>query len=823
MNAEDTAGPYSAEGSVTTLPLAPVAPGAPTYTEVGSTAVRLSWTGVEGATSYDVERAPSVDGPWGPSGSGIAGTTHVDSTLSANTTYWYRVTARNAGGSGVPSAPSSVTTGPGAPGTPTFSDVGANGVTLSWTAPASGADTYLVERASASGTDWNTVATVPALTWPDATVAPDTTYQYRVRGGIASVFGDPSPAASVTTLPLPPAAPTTPTCGPVGETLVTVSWTAVTGATSYDLERADTAAGSWGPAASDLTATTHDDVGRSANTTYWYRVRGSNTGGDGGFSPACSALTRPAAPGTPTFSNVATTSLTVSWIPPTGGAATYTLERATGAGAFTALAPGLTATAFADSTLSANVTYRYRVRAANASGDGAYSGEGSVTTLAGVPGTPTFTAVTATSLTVSWTAPSGGASSYDVERAPSASGPWTAISTGVTTLTTADSGLLAGTLYWYQVRAQSSAGTGAYSAAAQVITQPGAPGAPTFTNLGATSVTVSWMPVAGAVSYKIERAPDDGSNAPGTWQQLAAGITTTSHDSTGLGANVKYWYRVRATNASGDGAYSAESSVTTLPGAPGTPTFSGATTTSLTVSWTAPAGGATSYELERAPSATGTFARVATPTSATAIDAGLTVGTTYWYRVRAVSSAGPSGYSAVASRPTLPDVPGAITFSNIVATSLRVTWGAAVGATSYKIERAPDNGSNAPGTWQQLASGVTGTTYDSTGLSANVKYWYRVRATNVSGDGAYTAPASATTLPNPPGAPTFSSITPSSLTVSWTAPTGGASSYDLERGTSATGPGLRSPPKRRRSRTRTRGSPPGRRTGTRSVQRTWMA
>ncbi len=138
---------------------------------------------------------------------------------------------------------------------------------------------------------------------------------------------------------------------------------------------------------------------------------------------------------------------------------------------------------------------------------------------------------------------------------------------------------------------------------------------------------------------------------------------------------MKYWYRVRATNASGDGAYSAESSVTTLPGAPGTPTFSGATTTSLTVSWTAPAGGATSYELERAPSATGTFVRVATPTSATAIDAGLTVGTTYWYRVRAVTSAGPSGYSAVASRPTLPDVPGAITFSNIAATSLRVTWG----------------------------------------------------------------------------------------------------------------------------------------------------
>jgi hypothetical protein len=140
------------------------------------------------------------------------------------------------------------------------------------------------------------------------------------------------------------------------------------------------------------------------------------------------------------------------------------------------------------------------------------------------------------------------------------------------------------------------------------------------------------------------------------------------------------------------------SSITTLPGAPGKPTFGVATTTSLVVSWVPPAGGATSYELQRAPSATGSWTTVQTVTAptSTVTDTGLTVGTTYWYQVRAVTPAGASAYSAFASRPTLPDISGTITFSNIGATSVRLTWGAAAGATSYRVERAP---TTARGSW----------------------------------------------------------------------------------------------------------------------------
>ena len=91
--------------------------------------------------------------------------------------------------------------------------------------------------------------------------------------------------------------------------------------------------------------------------------------------------------------------------------------------------------------------------------------------------------------------------------------------------------------------------------------------------------------------------------------------------------------------------------------------------------------------------------------------------------------------------------------------------------TGYTVERAPDN-VGVPGTWAAIASlGANSTIYNNTGLSANTRYWYRVRAFNSTDVSAYSSQVSATTLAAPPAAPSnlqAQSLSSSRIDLTWT-------------------------------------------------------
>lgn len=90
----------------------------------------------------------------------------------------------------------------------------------------------------------------------------------------------------------PPATPPAPaglTATAQSQTSILVSWTAVAGATSYTLERADASApGVCAPLGGSLTTTSYTDNAVTSGVAYSYRVAAVNANGTGSFSSAAS-------------------------------------------------------------------------------------------------------------------------------------------------------------------------------------------------------------------------------------------------------------------------------------------------------------------------------------------------------------------------------------------------------------------------------------------------------------------------------------------------------------------------------------------------------
>jgi len=279
---------------------------------------------------------------------------------------------------------------------------------------------------------------------------------------------------------------------------------------------------------------------------------------------------------------------------------------------------------------------------------------GGTTPIPTAPNAPTALTASAGSalVTLNWTA-SANATSYSVKRATTAGGPYTTVATGITGTTYTNTGLTNGTTYYYVVSAVNSVGESPNSVQASATPQATAtvPAAPTAltASSGSALVTLNWTASAGATGYNVKRATTSG----GPYTTVATGVTGTTYTNTALTNGTTYYYVVSAVNGAGESANSAQASATpqaavTVPAAPtGLTATAGNAQASLT--WTASAG-ATGYNVKRATTSGGPYTTVATGvTGTTYTNTALTNGTTYYYVVSAVNSAGESTNSAQAS------------------------------------------------------------------------------------------------------------------------------------------------------------------------------
>jgi fibronectin type 3 domain-containing protein len=199
-------GPGGASGNSGPVVAKPVpsppaaAPGSLTATPSQATNTFLNWSAVSGALGYVIQRATTLAGPYLLLGS-ITELTYTDYGVDPTGTYYYKVTAVNAGGT---SPDSTTTTRPAAPAS-LFATPGNSQVRLTW--PLSiGATGYIVYRGTASGAETDTLAIgITSTNYTDSSAVNGSTYYYVVAATGAAANSGNSPEASAT-----PAVPTQP-------------------------------------------------------------------------------------------------------------------------------------------------------------------------------------------------------------------------------------------------------------------------------------------------------------------------------------------------------------------------------------------------------------------------------------------------------------------------------------------------------------------------------------------------------------------------------------------------------------------------------------
>jgi hypothetical protein len=168
-----------------------------------------------------------------------------------------------------------------------------------------------------------------------------------------------------------------------GSASVSLSWTASTGATSYNVYRGTTSGGEGAtPIATGITTTSYPDTGLTNGQEYFYEVAAVNSAGTSAMSNEASATPEAPAPPAPTglTATAGTASVSLSWTASTG-ATSYNVYRGTTAGgeSATPIATGITTTAYPDTGLTNGQIYYYEVAAVNSAGTSPMSNEASAT------------------------------------------------------------------------------------------------------------------------------------------------------------------------------------------------------------------------------------------------------------------------------------------------------------------------------------------------------------------------------------------------------------------------------------------------------------
>ncbi|APJ03782.1 beta strand repeat-containing protein [Silvanigrella aquatica] len=826
--------PKSSEGMVTTLATPPASL---TATATASNFVTLNWqaSSANVAVTYVVKRSITSGTGYalissGTCSSSVSGTSCTDTSTTAGIQYYYVVTATAGGVTSGNSNEAGVVTPVGSPSGLTATAASSSSINLSWTASTGTASliTYNVLRSNTPGSDYASFSGVCSnltgvTSCVDSTVSPGTKYYYVVTataGGTTTANSNEANATTYTTAPTNLVAST----ASLSTSTINLSWNASPGNVSitYTVTRSITSGSGYvaitsGTCSAVVTSslTTCTDTSASPGVTYYYVVKATTSGGVSSPSLEANATTYTTAPTGLSTSLATTSSLTLSWTASPGTAPiTYIVTRSNTSGSgYTAITNGscsipITSPTFTCTDTSAlpGTNYYYVVTASTAGGMSSISTQAIGTTKTNPPESVSATALSSTSISITWSASPGNASfTYNVMRSSTMGSNYAPISTGTCsspisslTVTCTDTSASPASTYYYIVNATTAGGISTNSTEVSATTFAVPPTGLTASSTDTATINLTWVASSGSanITYTVMRSVTSGSGynaiSSGTCSLGIVSPTATCTDTSGS-PGTKYYYIVKAsTSSGGNSAPSNEANATTFTTAPNPLSAIASSSTQITLTWALSPGTAViTYQVLRSTTSgsgyvgisSGTCSSVMTSPTATCTDTSAAAGTPYYYVITATTlGGGTSSFSTEIAASTFAGAPSGLAATSVGGGKVSLTWNASSGTAgiTYILNRSQTSG----GPYSVIESNLTTTSYTDTSVSNGVIYYYVIQSVTSAGNSGNSSEISVTPINS------FSVLTnsasPTQISLTWSAATG-ATNYTVKQSTTLGG------------------------------------